>query len=486
MNEKGLDGHFWLPRNEAHQNWLQLFKWPTETMPVLPCDENAVAFGKTCSFLTTRKVEQIYKEDIEALRNRLYEYHVQPLPNVRRVVICQDDVLLTSQIVSGLEAALEKQGYEVDIVFPKRGNPSFVAESMVGASLCIAGAGCHGLFWLLPKAIKVIECLSETKITTDGLHMAAASSLEYNVVLAPRAKPDALTKILLERIKGCLATKQALSQEQKPVLILPQEEAFKGFHSHSGDSFREMAGIWAERGYVELQRSSKTPFCWLGGIGQTLLYDRANYDWLEHEKPTYKLLLAGNPDASLKPNAKQWNFWPRRPELVERYAEELSRIPYSKREKTMVFYGKVENSVQGKARSFADRLAKACDEFDMPVGTTQKYKYSQEDYLKAIANSKYGLCMAGYGPKCNREIELMAVGTVPVVAPDVDMEHYANPPQEDVHYIRIYNTDPVAIQKRLSEISAESWHSLSASAHKWWRENASADGLWRATKELSS
>jgi hypothetical protein len=484
LNEKGIHGHFWLPRQEAHQNWLQLFKWPTETMPVLPCDENAVAFGKHCYFFGARVPEQIYKEDIEALRTRLYDYQVQPLPNVRRAVICQDDVLLTSQVVSGLEAALEEQGYEVDIVFPKRGNPSFVAESMVGATLCITGPGCHGLFWLLPKQIKVIECLSETKITTDGLRMAAASSLEYNVVLAPRAKPDALVKILLERIEGCLAAKPIQSQQQKQVLILPQEEAFKGFHSHSGDSFREMARIWAERGYVELHRSSKTPFCWLGGIGQTLLYDRANYDWLDHEKPAYKLLLAGNPDASLKPNAKQWNFWPRRPEFVEKLAEELSAVPYEKRSKNLVFYGKVENSVQGKARKIADTVAKACDEFDMPVGTTQRYKYSQEEYLKAIADSKYGLCMAGYGPKCNREIELMAVGTVPVIAPDVDMDHYANPPKENIHYIRMYTTDPAAIQKQLSEISAETWQQMSAAAHRWWQDNASADGLWRTTKEL--
>ena len=483
MNKAGYQGHFWLPpTDQTHQTWLQLFKWPTETMPVLPREEGAVAFAKTCYFLGARTPNQIYKEDIEALRERLYEYHATPSSKKPRVAICQDDVLLTSQIVSALERAFEDMGYDVDIVFPNRGNPAFMAESLVGASLCIAGPGCHGLFWLLPKGIKIIECLPETKITTDGLRMATASSLEYNVVLAPRAKPDVLAKMLLERIQGCLA---AASQKiNRPILILPQDEAFKGFHSHCGDSFREMARIWANRGYVELQRSSKTPFCWLGGIGETLLYDRANYDWLDHEKPSYKLLLAGNPDASLKPNAKQWNFWPRRPELVEKHAEELAAIPYSKRAKNLVFYGKVENSIQRNARSSAASLWEACDGFDMPVGTSQKYKYSQEDYLKAIANSKYGLCMAGYGPKCNREIELMAVGTVPVVAPGVDMDKYANPPQEGVHYIRVRSLNPEDVKQQLAEISAESWHSLSASAHKWWQDNASADGLWHRTLEL--
>ena len=489
MNKAGFQGHFWLPpTDQMHQTWLQLFKWPTETMPVLPREDGAIAFAKKCYFLGARTPNQIYKEDIQALRERLYEYHATPSSKKPRVAICQDDVLLTSQIVSVLETAFEDMGYDVDIVFPKRGNtgsPSFIAESLVGASLCIAGPGCHRLFWLLPKQIKIIECLPETKITTDGIRMAAASSLEYNVVLAPRAKADILAKMLLERIQGCLAaTQKQEPTPQKQLLILPQEEAFKGFHSHCGDSFREMARIWAERGYVELQRSSKTPFCWLGGIGHTLLYDRANYEWLDYDKPNYKLLLAGNPDASLKPNAKQWNFWPRRPELVEKLAEELAAIPHSKRSKNLVFYGKVENVIQRNARSSAASLWEACDDFDMPVGTSQKYKYSQEDYLKAIANSKYGLCMAGYGPKCNREIELMAVGTVPVVAPGVDMDKYANPPQEGVHYIRVRSLNPEDVKKQLSEISAESWHSLSASAHKWWQDNASADGLWRATKEL--
>ena len=54
------------------------------------------------------------------------------------------------------------------------------------------------------------------------------------------------------------------------------------------------------------------------------------------------------------------------------------------------------------------------------------YKYSQKEYLDLIGSSKFGLCLAGYGPKCNREIELIGMGTVPVFAPEVDNTYSRN------------------------------------------------------------
>ena len=75
----------------------------------------------------------------------------------------------------------------------------------------------------------------------------------------------------------------------------------------------------------------------------------------------------------------------------------------------------------------------------------------------------------------------MAVGTVPLVAPDVDMLNYINPPEENVHYIRLKTFEPeeakIAIQ-----ISDEKWKEMSIASHTWWKENASADGLWTITK----
>jgi hypothetical protein len=126
-----------------------------------------------------------------------------------------------------------------------------------------------------------------------------------------------------------------------------------------------------------------------------------------------------------------------------------------------------------------------CDEFDMPLFQGQPYKYTQKDYLGALASAKFGLCMPGYGPKCNREIECMALGTVPVCAPYVDMDNYHSPPQEGVHYIRLKSVDPAKAKEQLERISQEDWEAMSKAAQEWWRENASAEGMWRLTHKLA-
>jgi hypothetical protein len=118
----------------------------------------------------------------------------------------------------------------------------------------------------------------------------------------------------------------------------------------------------------------------------------------------------------------------------------------------------------------------------MITGADNPYKLSKTEYLMRLANSKFGLCMAGYGKKCHREVECMAMGCVPVCAPEVDMENYANPPQEGVHYIRA--ASPEEAKQKLAAISEEQWSTMSAACIQWWSENASAEGSWKLTQKL--
>ena len=78
----------------------------------------------------------------------------------------------------------------------------------------------------------------------------------------------------------------------------------------------------------------------------------------------------------------------------------------------------------------------------------------------------------------------MALGTVPVVAPDVDMENYVNPPQEGVHYLRLKTFDPEEA-KIAVHMSDEKWKEMSMASHSWWKVNASAMGLWNLTQNLA-
>jgi len=147
-----------------------------------------------------------------------------------------------------------------------------------------------------------------------------------------------------------------------------------------------------------------------------------------------------------------------------------------------VFYGRSENVVQRKRRTTAD-WESACDDFSHRISTNEKYPYTHTEYLERLANAKFGLCLAGYGNKCHREIECMAMGCVPVVAPEVDMIHYANPPEEGLHYFRVTSPEEALA---VTSITPDRWVVMSAACKDWWQKNASAEGSWKLTQSLSS
>jgi hypothetical protein len=120
----------------------------------------------------------------------------------------------------------------------------------------------------------------------------------------------------------------------------------------------------------------------------------------------------------------------------------------------------------------------------MPLDSTgQAYPFSQDEYLLEVSKSRFGLCLAGYGNKCNREIEYFALGTVPICAPEVDMKYYINPPQEGVHFLRV--TEPEDIGPMIEKISETKWKEMSSAGRQWWLENASAEGMFRLTVSAS-
>ena len=77
----------------------------------------------------------------------------------------------------------------------------------------------------------------------------------------------------------------------------------------------------------------------------------------------------------------------------------------------------------------------------------------------------------------------MAMGSVPIVASEVDMENYADPPEEGLHYIRVNSADD--IPDMLEKITAERWTVMSVACRDWWRRNASVDGMWELTRRLA-
>jgi hypothetical protein len=342
--------------------------------------------------------------------------------------------------------------------------------------------------WALPKGATVLEVQNEMDPDGELCHMSGAAELSHSLVIVPRATEKITQEMIQKEVSGFMKGFQGsvASEGKKPTIYMPRR-SLTGFFSHAGDSFREMVELWAERGYVEAIEDPKVVQIWLNGVGKTLLYDRPTLDWLfasPQEEQNWELALFGNPKPTDSGGpAKSWFFWPRRPRLVEECVQaNLPQTSWSDRKKSLVFYGKIENKVQEKRRKTYD-WSTVCDDFVMVNGEQTQYKFSQKEYLERLAQARFGLCLAGFGKKCHREVECMAMGCVPVVMDDVDMENYANPPLEGIHYIRIEK--PEDIETKVKTVSEEQWATMSASCIQWWRENISVEGSWKLTQKLN-
>jgi hypothetical protein len=208
------------------------------------------------------------------------------------------------------------------------------------------------------------------------------------------------------------------------------------------------------------------------------LYDRPTLEWLNRApdvERTWKRAYFGNP-APFGNNASSWAFWARKPRLLEELVSQGIGSS-DQRPLGLVFYGRSENNVQMGNRTGHD-WSKVCDEFVHVIGE-KPYPYSQRGYLMRLSNAKWGLCLAGYGNKCHREIECMALGCVPVVSAEVDMTNYANPPVEGLHYFRVSGPSDVNAILKKSHLD---WVKSSKACREWWKDNASVEGLWGLIK----
>lgn len=266
----------------------------------------------------------------------------------------------------------------------------------------------------------------------------------------------------------------------KPMLILPDPNT-SGQYSHAQDTFRELGRMWAEHGVVEMVYSTVHvhPFIKMDDI-VVCLFDRPLYEnWSQGLDCDH--VLWGNPAPPGKFQYEStWIFWGRHPRMLEQHAQRTAR-KFSERPVASMFAGKIENPVQNKNRTQSGvDWSKSIQDFSCPV--MGERKYTQQQYLEAIANSRYGLCLPGYGAKCNREIELMALGTVPIVTPGVDIINYYDPPVTGVHYITASTGEE--LQEKTASITESQWNKMSQACREWYFRNCSVAGSFDTTMKI--
>ena len=216
-------------------------------------------------------------------------------------------------------------------------------------------------------------------------------------------------------------------------------------------------------------------FLWAEEPGKILLYEYDRWDVFPGLPNKWqKGLFAG----MQHPQGFPWIYWGRRPKLLQEKIEKGLK-GFDERNVESIFLGKVENGVQLQNRTRHD-WSKNIEFFSMPIqmGDSLKWKYTQEEYLEYVSNSKFGLCLPGYGPKCNREIEYLGLGVVPIVTENVCTKYY-DPLIEGMHYFKVNN--PQQVTKIINDCSKDRWEYMSYNCRKWYNKNCSPIGSFETT-----
>jgi len=258
----------------------------------------------------------------------------------------------------------------------------------------------------------------------------------------------------------------------KWVIKIPKQP-LNGLWKHSNDSFRELALLLQKNNSDVKIELTDSGHCWLSP--NICLYDRPTSQWFNHELLNASLVLLGNGDINnegklLKKenlNVKPWIFWPRRPFILEKVLDNNSRLLFHERRCETIFIGNFENSIQAKYRQTTHNWQSVLDEYHCTTGT--QHKFSQEEYLEKLSNAKYGLALRGFGSKCHREVELMALGTVPIVTPEVSIKSYMNPPEENIHYLTA--KDPIELKEKINNTTEKQWELMSNNCYNWYQIN---------------
>ena len=479
------------------QRALSILNWTTDKeVTMIPYLSDCQYVSETVYALTPPSFKEIPAENIDILRTLLPKQSNEGNGGNPQVVICAErtpDHILSqdycNQLIKNIFHRKERANWNVIIVDVSTPTETRL-QALMSADLVIAASESEwdaaDWCWMMQPNKTIAEVMPDTKPRGDHIHIAGAASLNYVLLGTKREPLPQQRQHLLEDVEKLIQQhmfSQSLRAEvpkaHLPNIVVPSGKALKGIYEHAGDTFREMVRLWQDRGYCTVEYREDTPHVWWHSVGNVLLYDRPTMRWFNN--PAYNLALFGNaiPEKPQK-NDRLWSFWCRSPKAVESIvATNKPLTQYEDRAIPSIFLGKIENGVQ-KERRTTHNWESAVHTFHMPTDSSGgPYKYSQEEYLSLLCQSRFGVCLPGFGPKCNREIEYFATGTVPIITPGIDMSNYASKPKENVHYFSAKT--PEDIKRIVETTSPEKWTEMSIACRAWWRRYASAEGLFRLT-----
>jgi hypothetical protein len=106
---------------------------------------------------------------------------------------------------------------------------------------------------------------------------------------------------------------------------------------------------------------------------------------------------------------------------------------------------------------------------------------SNLDFLNMVNRAKFGLSLAGYGSKCQREIEYMALGVIPVFAYD-SFNDYHEKLIEGVHFLKAKT--PKDAKEKMLCCTDQQIQEMSSNCIEWYNRNSSVSGSFNTTLKI--
>jgi hypothetical protein len=236
----------------------------------------------------------------------------------------------------------------------------------------------------------------------------------------------------------------------------------------------QVISFWEEKGWIERITIPMKPdrrfISWVGRKNGLALEPGG----VESISDPYEYVLACQYRASWKKITKclPWNFYVR---SWSDYAKVRSELPLAKTNKS-IFSGTIRGTVHHR---------------NIWINSTEIFSYSPartynktnrlyptlQDYYRALAKTKFGLCPTGDCGTCQRDIETMGLGCVPIYTPGVEWEYYVSP-QENIHFI--FANNPEEMHKKIDNMSDGDREELARNGMKYFNDYCSPTGLWNS------
>ena len=257
----------------------------------------------------------------------------------------------------------------------------------------------------------------------------------------------------------------------KPTIIIPNQ-IINDVSNYNNHSTIELIYLWEKLNLCFIKKEN-TNYIWYNKIGDTLIYDKENID-LEYDlNIKYKKILFIN-QKNLK-YSKNSIFITKYPKIIEEIRYNL--LQYKDRFINTIFIDKIQND----KKNLYINYEKYIDMFIL--NDNNNFMYSYDEYLYLIKHSKFGLCINNFDSKYNRILELMSLGTVPIIENNVFID-FNNRLEENIHYLRINNINE--INNIIETYTEDKWSFISNNCIKWYNQNCNIKNLFDISFKIAN